>query len=204
MTKYALIVDGMVHSTPEYAERPEFAPNINLVELPADSPVEAGWGYVEEEFVEPEPIAVDWASAIAARRYIAEIAGVDVGGIHVETDDRSKLLINGAALEAMIDPEYVMKWKTPSGFVELAAPQVLAVARAVRAHVQACFDREAELQTAATNVTITAEMLEESWPGQVDYQSMTVARLREIAAEREIDIPSKARKADIIEALTNG
>lgn len=203
MTKYAIIVNDTVHSTPEYAERPEFAPNIVLVELPEGSPVEAGWGYADGEFIEPEPAAIDWPSAIAARRWEAEVAGVDIAGIHVDTDDRSKLLINGAALEAMIDPGYVMKWKTLSGFVELQASQVLAVARAVRAHVQACFDREAVLLDAVANGTITDDMIEESWPGQTDYVSMTVAQLKQIAAEREISIPSSYRKADIIEALTN-
>lgn len=38
------------------------------------------------------------------------------------------------------------RWKTASGeFVTLTAPQIIALALAVRAHVQACFDREADL-----------------------------------------------------------
>ena len=61
--------------------------------------------------------------------------------MRVDTDDRSTLLINGAALEAMLDPDYLMIWKTLAGFVELYAAQVLAVARAVREHVQVCFER---------------------------------------------------------------
>lgn len=164
MTKYALIVNDIVHSTPEYAERPEFAPYVTLVELPEGSPVQAGWGYVDGEFVEPEPVVIDWPAVIAARRWAAEVAGVDIAGIHVDTDDRSKLLINGAALEAMIDPGYVMKWKAAEGFVELDGTQVISVARAVRAHVQACFDREADLLAAAEEGIITADMLEEGWP----------------------------------------
>ena len=32
--------------------------------------------------------------------------------MYIDTDVRSKLLINGAALEAMLDPDYVMQWKT--------------------------------------------------------------------------------------------
>ena len=49
------------------------------------------------------------------------------------------------ALKAMQDSEYSCRWKGVDGFVELTAPQILAIADAVRAHVQACFDREAEL-----------------------------------------------------------
>lgn len=118
-----------------------------------------------EEIAEAQAIQrTEIAQQIAARRWQAETAGIDVAGMHVDTDDRSKLLINGAALEAMIDPDYVMQWKTPMGFVELAGAQVLAVARAVRAHVQACFDREAELLAAVADGSITDQMLQDGWP----------------------------------------
>lgn len=101
---------------------------------------------------------------IASRRYEAEIAGITLNELQINTDDRSKLLINGAALEATIDPAYSMPWKTPTGFVDLTGEQVIAIARAVRAHVQACFDREAELLVALEAGTLTAAMLDEGWP----------------------------------------
>lgn len=104
------------------------------------------------------------AEAVAARRYAAEIAGITINGLQINTDDRSKLLINGAALEATIDPAYTMQWKTSAGFVELTAAQVIGIARAVRAHVQACFDREAELLAALEDGTLTDAMLEQGWP----------------------------------------
>ena len=103
-------------------------------------------------------------SRIAARRYEAEIGGIAINSLAVDTDDRSKLLINGAAVEAMLDPAYTMQWKTPAGFVELDAAQVLGVAGAVRAHVQACFGREAELLAELEAGTLTEEMLEQGWP----------------------------------------
>ena len=78
---------------------------------------------------------------IAAARYEAETAGID----GIKTDRESQALITGAALKAMQDSEYSCRWKTESGFVELTAPQILAIADAVRAHVQGCFDHEAEL-----------------------------------------------------------
>jgi len=70
------------------------------------------------------------------------------------------MLIDGAVLEATQDPDYVMQWKTPAGFVELVGAQVLAVARAMRARVQTCFDREAELQRAVGAGLINGEMLD--------------------------------------------
>jgi len=84
-------------------------------------------------------------SEIAAARWEAETAGIDVNGFTVRTDRESQALITGAALKAMQDSTYSCRWKTESGFVELTAPQILAIADAVRAHVQGCFDREAEL-----------------------------------------------------------
>ena len=71
----------------------------------------------------------------------AETAGID----GIKADRESQALITGAALKAMQDSEYSCRWKTESGFVELTAPQILAIADAVRAHVQGCFDRESEL-----------------------------------------------------------
>lgn len=109
----------------------------------------------------PVPIT---AADIAERRWRVETAGLTVDGLAIATDDRSKLLINGAAVEAMLDPSYQMQWKTPSGFVELTASQVLAVARAVRAHVQACFDREADLLAQLDAGTFEPGMLDEGWP----------------------------------------
>lgn len=113
---------------------------------------------------EPANMAPITAETIAARRYQAEVGGITITGMQVNTEDRSKLLINGAAVEAMLDPAYTMQWKTPAGFVELDAAQVLGVARAVRAHVQACFDREAELLAAVADGSITDQMLQEGWP----------------------------------------
>jgi len=114
-----------------------------------------------EPVPEPPP---DWAALIAARRYDAEVGGTVVGGMPIATDDRSKLLINGAALRANRSSDYVLRWKTSDGFVDLTADQVLAVADAVSEHVQACFDREDALLAAVADGTINAEMLEEGWP----------------------------------------
>ena len=106
----------------------------------------------------------DWTSLIAARRWLAETSGTTFGGMPIDTADRSKLLINGAALRADRSADYVLRWKTSQGFVDLTAAQVLAVADAVSEHVQLCFDREDVLLGAVADGSITAEMLEEGWP----------------------------------------
>jgi hypothetical protein len=113
------------------------------------------------------------ADDIAARRWKAETAGIDVGGMHIDTDDRSKTLINGSALKAMRNVNYTLNWKTPDGFVQIPAEQVLAMADAVADHVQACFDREDELLAALAIGTLTPEMLEEGWPNEPVPESTT-------------------------------
>jgi len=82
---------------------------------------------------------------IAAARFAAETGGIVVGGAEIRTDRESQGLITGAALKAIQDAEYSCSWKTDDGFVQLSAPQILAIADAVRAHVQSCFDHERAL-----------------------------------------------------------
>lgn len=114
---------------------------------------------------EPEPPpAPDWPALIAARRFQAETGGVIVEGIQVNTERDSQALLTGAAFAASLDPEYQIKWKAATGFADLTAQQIIGVASAVRAFVQACFNREAELLDAVVDGSITAEMLEEGWP----------------------------------------
>lgn len=82
---------------------------------------------------------------IAHARWAAETGGITLQGMTIRTDRESQGLITGAALKAIQDAEYSCSWKTDGGFVQLSAPQVLAIADAVRAHVQACFDHERAL-----------------------------------------------------------
>ena len=102
--------------------------------------------------------------AIAARRYEAEISGIEIGGLPIDSGRDSQALITGAALNAVIDPGYVCNWKTPGGFVQLDAQTLLGIAVTLRSHVQSCFDREAELLQALADGTYLPEMLEEGWP----------------------------------------
>jgi len=122
------------------------------------------WSQVVTPEAKAEQARVALIASIASRRYAAETAGVAVGGAQIDTSRDSQGLISGAALSAMLDPSYVCRWKTPAGFVELTAEQILGVAQAVRAHVQACFDREAALLAEIEAGTYAAAMLETGWP----------------------------------------
>lgn len=120
-------------------------------------------GYDPLPFVRAEKVA-----ALAARRYEAEIGGVTVGGIAVATDDRAKIMIAGARIKAEVDPNATFRWKTAAGFVDLMAAQLIAISDAVLAHVQACFDREAELAAEIDALTdwqaIAAIDISAGWP----------------------------------------
>lgn len=101
---------------------------------------------------------------IAARRFDEETRGISINGMVVDTSRDSQALITGAALQATLDPTYTVRWKTGAGFVELNAEQIIGMATSVRAHVQACFDRESELIAAVNAGTYTADMLGQGWP----------------------------------------
>ena len=98
-----------------------------------------------------------------------ETGGVTIiGGLKVETDDRSKLLIVNAADRAREDPTYAVRWKVgPGTFINLDAPTLIAVEAEVFAYVQRCFAREAELSDlidAAEDLTPLASAVEAFWP----------------------------------------
>lgn len=135
--------------------------------------VMAIWGEtptVPDEPLPPEPtfdeLKAQKKQEIAAARYAAETSGTTVNGVLIDTGRDSQALITGAALAAMLDEAYSLNWKTENGFIHLTAPEIIAVAQAVRAHVQACFDREGEL-VALVDAAEMKEDLDEiiiSWP----------------------------------------
>lgn len=105
----------------------------------------------------------DCRNAMAEERFKRETAGIEIFNMRIDTGRESQALITGAAMAAMLDSAYICKWKTHVGFVTLDATQILALASEVRAHVQDCFDREAELEAELEAGTFTLEMLSEGW-----------------------------------------
>ena len=87
-----------------------------------------------EEEVEAHmaPPPVEYPAIIATRRWQAEVAGITVNGMQVDTGRDSQALITGAAVSAMLDPTYSVRWKTAAGFVDCLrdpiSPCFLAVA----------------------------------------------------------------------------
>jgi hypothetical protein len=100
---------------------------------------------------------------IAASRFDAEVGGITLQGMAIDTSRESQALITGAALQATQDSTYTCNWKTAGGFVTLNAQTVLGVATAVRQHVQTCFDREATLSAQIAAAATIEDVVAVSW-----------------------------------------
>lgn len=124
------------------------------------------WRIVDGAVVkQPLPVVLpDYPTLIAAERYKREGVGITVEGSVIDTTRDGQALIAGAAVSAILDPNYTCNWKTAGGFVELNAPQLVTIATAVREHVQACFDRELALLRAIEEGSYSNDMLAEGWP----------------------------------------
>lgn len=144
-----------------------FHPDLVWVEVP-DEAVAVGWTYAAGKFdtpVVPVPTTGELKAMIAARRWQQVQVGTNVDGVHLDTSDTSQVKITGAALEATLDSTYSCDWKAADGsWVALNATQILAMARSMRAYIQACYDREKVLAEEVDAGTFTEAMLEEGWP----------------------------------------
>ncbi|WP_445179560.1 DUF4376 domain-containing protein [Pseudomonas sp. McL0111] len=171
MTKYAIfdgsgILAGRYDST-LHADIPDGAIAITA-ELFRRTVIESDgvWRLVDGDVVK-EPFAEvmpDYAQLVAAERYKREAIGVFVDGLQIETSRESQALITSIGLSAVLDSAYRCNYKMVTGFFEIGSPQIIAISKAVRAHVQACYDRELALLQAIEAGTYTDEMLTEGWP----------------------------------------
>lgn len=106
---------------------------------------------------------------LAERRWRAETAGVTVNGLSIPSDAASQSKLTAAVVACVLDNAYSVNWKLADGtFQMLDHATLIAVAQAVRAHVQSCFDREAmlagEIAAAADAAALAAIDIETGWP----------------------------------------
>ena len=111
---------------------------------------------------------------IADRRWRAEIGGMSFGGQNIPTDrEVSQPRILAQGLDARTDPSAeVENWKAgPGVYLTLDNATLQALATALKAHIQACFNREAEISTllmgkrkVETLRATLAEELDKGWP----------------------------------------
>lgn len=109
-------------------------------------------------------------TAITKHRYQVESGGIVVGGNRFATDRESQIKYVAVAFElSYSDPQtYSITWKTEDAqFVVLNLAEMVAVVGAVRTHVQACFNKEAEyhaLVDSATRSELEVFDFSAGWP----------------------------------------
>jgi hypothetical protein len=177
MTEFALLIDSTLRELRQYDERPADIPHKKVSWHPvvrdegptAFTGLENGGWVVRTALPTLDELRARKLSELAALRWERETGGTTFNGMPVATDAVSQTKYIGAVVGAQIDPNAVINWKMADGaFVTLDAQAITAVAMAVRAHVQACFDREAELnvqiEAAATPEEISAVDIGAGWP----------------------------------------
>lgn len=93
---------------------------------------------------------------LAAYRYEKEIAGITINGATISTDRDSQAKVSGAYNYVQIAPAAIINWKGENGWVQLDAATITAIAQAVGAHVQVCFDNEKTHSDAIQALTTVA------------------------------------------------
>ncbi|RRY17926.1 DUF4376 domain-containing protein [Brucella anthropi] len=82
----------------------------------------------------------------ANKRWQKETGGIEINGLTVATDDRSKTMISGARVAAQNDPNFTTQWKGADGsFVTIDAASIVGISDAMLAHVSSCFATEAQV-----------------------------------------------------------
>jgi hypothetical protein len=173
MKLYAWVYEGVVRELKSLAgDISKMFPAVFVwVPVPEGVAPAIGWVAVQDgddwSFSPPaDPIRTvgELKQLIADERYRREGVGVIVDGLSIDTTRDSQSLIAGMAVSALIDAGYRCNFKTASGFVDLDAAQILEVSSAVRAHVQACFDREKTLLELIETGEFSDEVLSGGWP----------------------------------------
>ncbi|GBU16859.1 MULTISPECIES: DUF4376 domain-containing protein [Methylobacterium] len=91
-------------------------------------------------------------------RWRRETGGTVWDGHPVYTDDRAKTLIMGSVMSAQLDPTYRTTWQFRDGTSqELGAAEIVALGRALGAHVAAAFAVFKDVKSDILNNTITTE-----------------------------------------------
>ena len=177
MAEFALLIDGSFKDIRSYDTKPADIPHkgVSWHEVVRDSgpqtltDLEDGNWVIRMALPTLEELRARKLAELAGLRWEKETGGTLFNGMPVATDAVSQTKYIGAVVGAQIDPDAVINWKMADGsFVTLDAQAIIAVAMAVRAHVQACFDNEAllkaQVEAAATAEEIAAVDLNTGWP----------------------------------------
>lgn len=125
---------------------------------------------VSDEFIPlaPAPTKSDLENYLAQKRWEIETGGTVFNGMTIPTDDRAKILLEGAA-EDLTDTE-TTSFKVNGQWATLSGLTMRAVRNAMRAHIKACFAKEAEISSLINSddpniqITTKAQIDAANWP----------------------------------------
>ncbi len=107
---------------------------------------------------------------LAAYRYQQEKAGLAIdGGLRVLTDRESQWQLKGAYADLKNGLIVNTDLKAANGWVLVTLEQMEPIARALAAHIRACFRGERLVQTAITNATTVSDIEAISIPEMFDH-----------------------------------
>lgn len=132
-------------------------------------------GITVEEVPDPEPqppTVQDLLDYLGRKRVEVEEGGIVLNGTLIATDrEHSQVKLTAAYVKAVNDPDFeIHNWKVAPGvFIPVIdAETIIAMGDAVTAHIQACFNKEAELaakiQADPPEITTYQEIDEADWP----------------------------------------
>lgn len=155
MAQYALIINNEFIEIRSYESKPEDIPHKNVAWYDvvyeqgetAFTGIENGNWVIRTALPTLDELKQAKISELAAKRWQVETSGTIFNGMSLATDTVSQIKYVGAVVGVQMDPSNTLKWKMADGsFVELDATAITAIAMAVRTHIQACFDKEADLK----------------------------------------------------------
>ena len=98
---------------------------------------------------------------LANARWLREESGITVGGVPIATDRASQAMITGVVTYLNEETSVQsIEFKTPAGFATIGRNDMINVAKAIAAHVQACFavERLVSAQIDAGAISTTAQI----------------------------------------------
>lgn len=161
MPKFARSEKGVVA---EVAELPDgvvieeaFHPDLAGQFVECGNDVVPGWLYDGKKFKAEATQAAtqeDLRAYSAIKRFAAETGGIVVNGVQIDTSRDSQNMIANAHSYIVNSGASSSRFKSQSGWMTLSAGEVKNIALAVGAHVQSCFDQEAEVDRLIAAATI--------------------------------------------------
>lgn len=153
----AHILEGQVHAL--YDTREPWMADYDIRDVAGVAGIKPGWlALADGRLVDPmltERSTDDLLAYAAARRFAAETGGGFLDGVPIATDRDSQSMIANTVAYLAASGETSVRFKGRSGFVTLTADQLTSIAKAVGAHVQACFATESALDAAITAASPT-------------------------------------------------